>query len=51
MQGVCLALIAVYLTDEETIAGFQIKTALELHLSKLCHLLEKKSGFGFFETL
>jgi len=50
-----LALITVYLTDKETIAGYQNKSALELHLAKsfiAIHLLEKKfSSFGLFETL
>ena len=51
MQGVCLELIAVYSTDEETIAGFQIKIALELHLSKSCHLLEKTIGLWYLRNV
>ena len=50
-QGFCLAFIAVYLIDEETNTGFQIKIALELYLSKSCHLLEKKIGLCFLRNV
>jgi len=45
-----LALIAVYLTDKQTIAGFQNKIALELHLAKsfiAIHLLENSRALVY----
>ena len=43
MQGACLALIAVYLTDEETIAGFQIKYHARAPFIQVMSLASKKN--------